>query len=113
MHELGILYKVTERVLEAVEEHALTEVEAIVLSIGENSGIVPSYLHACFPAAIDGTILEKTKLEVQLVTTNAVCDGCGKVFAITIARGICPKCKSRDHEVISGNEFMIKEIRAR
>ena len=70
MHELGILYKVVERVLEAVNDHALTEVEAIVLAIGEGSGIVPSYLHACFPAAIDGTMLENTKLEIEVTKSD-------------------------------------------
>jgi len=113
MHELGIMYNVAERVLDAVDENGLTEVEAIVLMIGENSGIIPSYLHACFPAAASGTMLEKTLLEVKLVTANAVCGDCGKVFAVNAQKGICPKCRSVDHEVISGEEFMIKEIRAR
>jgi len=113
MHELGIVYNIVERVLEAVEENALAEVEAIVLLIGENSGVVPSYLHACYPAAVDGTMLEKTALEVRMVTANAVCSGCGKVFGINTEKGVCPQCKSTDHEIISGEEFMIKEIRAR
>ncbi|MCL2169777.1 MAG: hydrogenase maturation nickel metallochaperone HypA [Defluviitaleaceae bacterium] len=80
MHELGIMYKVVEQVLDVVKEHHLTEVEAIVLSLGKESGVVPSYLHACYPATIDGTMLAPTRLEI---------------------------------EVTDGDEFSIKEIRAR
>ena len=113
MHELGIVYNIVERVMEVVEGNDLTEVEAIVLLIGENSGVVPSYLHACFPAAVDGTMLEKTALEVRVVISNGVCGSCGKVFGINAEKGVCPQCKNAEYEVISGNEFMIKEIRAR
>ena len=113
MHELGILYNIVEQILEVVAEQDLTEVEAIVLTVGENSGVIPSYLHACFPAAVDGTMLEKTLLEVIMITTNGICNDCSKVFAVNAEQGKCPKCGSTAHEVISGDEFMIKEIRAR
>jgi len=113
MHELGIMYHIVERVLGVVKDNGFTEVQAIVLNVGEESGVVPQYLHACYPAAVSGTMLENTSLEVELITANAVCAVCGKVFAVTPNNGLCPKCKSADHEVISGKEFMIKEIRAR
>jgi hydrogenase nickel incorporation protein HypA/HybF len=67
MHELGIMYNIIERVSRVVETNALEEVEAIVLQVGKESGVVPSYLHACYPAAVDGTIFEKTLLEVDEV----------------------------------------------
>jgi len=67
MHELGIMYNIVERVMKVVEDQKLVEVEAIVLQVGDESGVVPSYLHACYPAAVDGTLLEKTLLEVDEV----------------------------------------------
>ena len=60
MHELGIMYHIVEQVTSVVEQNQLTEVEAIVLQVGELSSVVPRYLHACFPAAVDGTVLENT-----------------------------------------------------
>ena len=113
MHELGILYNIVDRVLEVVDQNGLVEVEAIVLTVGENSGLIPSFLHACYDPAVDGTILETAKLEIQMITANGVCATCEQVFAITAEKGICPKCGSDEHEIISGEEFMIKEIRAR
>lgn len=67
MHELGIMYHIVEKVLKVVETNQLSEVEAIVLQVGELSSVIPRYLHACYPAAVDGTILEGTKLEVEII----------------------------------------------
>lgn len=67
MHELGIMYHIVEQVLKVVEINQLSEVEAIVLQVGEMSSVVPRYLHACYPAAVDGTTLKNTKLEVEII----------------------------------------------
>lgn len=67
MHELGIMYHIVEQVLKVVETNQLSEVEAIVLQVGGMSSVVPRYLHACFPAAVDGTVLENTSLEIEII----------------------------------------------
>lgn len=112
MHELGIMYHVVEQVLKAVETNQLSEVEAIVLQVGELSSVVPRYLHACFPAAVDGTVLENTKLEVETLTANGICQDCKKVYPLLEQSKICPECGSEQFEIISGKEFYLKEIRA-
>jgi hydrogenase nickel incorporation protein HypA/HybF len=68
MHELGILYNITNKVMEAVRTNGLTEVEAIVLQVGEQSAVVPHYLYKCYPVVVDGTIFENTVLEVEETT---------------------------------------------
>jgi len=113
MHELGIMCNIVERVLEVVESNGLSEVEAIVLSVGEQSGVVPQYLHSCYPAAVDKTMLENTLLEINIVQSNAVCKSCGKTFGLVESKGVCPQCESEDLDIVSGTEFILKEIRAR
>jgi len=113
MHELGIMCNIVERVLEVVKSNRLSEVEAIVLSVGEQSGVVPQYLHSCYPAAVDATILENTLLEINVVQANAVCKSCGKTFGLTENEAVCPRCESEDFDIVSGTEFILKEIRAR
>lgn len=111
MHELGIMYHVVTQVLKVVESNKLQEVEAIVLQVGELSSVVPRYLHACFPAAVDGTILENTKLEVEILPANGICSSCKKVYPFVENKKVCPDCKA-ELEMISGREFYLKEIRA-
>ncbi len=113
MHELGIMYHIVEQVLNVVEKNQLDEVEAIVLQVGELSSVVPRYLQACFPAAVDGTILQHTKLEIELLTANGICRGCGKVYPLLEHESVCPVCRCEEVERISGGEFYLKEIRAR
>lgn len=112
MHELGIMYHIVEQVLKVVEVNQLLEVEAIVLQVGELSSVVPRYLHACFPAAVDGTLLENTKLEIEILTANGICGGCKKVYPLTEHSRVCPDCKSKEFEMIGGRDFFLKEIRA-
>lgn len=112
MHELGILYHVVEQVLGVVEANGLSEVEAIVLQVGKLSSVVPRYLHACYPAAVDGTILEQTKLEIEALPANGRCHGCGKVYDVVDNRQGCPHCGVKDFELLSGREFFLKELRA-
>jgi len=112
MHELGIMYHVVERVIKIVEDNELTDVEAIVLQVGELSSVIPRYLHACFPAAVDGTLLENTVLEVEVLRANGICKSCGKVFALEEHSRQCPYCNGTEFEIISGSEFFLKEIRA-
>lgn len=112
MHELGIMYHVVEQVLRVIETNQLSEVEAIVLQVGEFSSVVPRYLHACFPPAVDGTVLENTKLEIETLTANGICKACKKVYPLMQHSKVCPECQSKDYEMISGTEFYLKEIRA-
>ncbi len=112
MHELGIMYHIVEQVLDVVKKNDINEVEAIVLQVGELSSVIPHYLQACFPAAVDQTILEKTKLEIEMISANGVCKDCGKVYGLIKNKRICPHCQSEEFEMISGREFYLKEIRA-
>lgn len=112
MHELGIMYNVVERVLSVVEENELTEVEAIVLQVGELSPVIPRYLEACYPAAVDGTMLENTALEIEILPANGRCGVCGRVFDVAENKNACPYCGEKDFELLGGREFYIKEIRA-
>lgn len=111
MHELGIMYHIVEKVLKAVEINQLSEVEAIVLQVGELSSVIPRYLHACFPAATDGTLLENTKLEIERLTANGICRRCSNVYPLFENKKTCPSCQSKEFEIIGGTDFYLKEIR--
>jgi hydrogenase nickel incorporation protein HypA/HybF len=113
MHELGIMYHVVERALGVAEENGVSEIEAIVLRVGELSGVIPKYLEACYGAAADGTLLESARLEIETVPAEGRCRSCGRVFDVPRNRRVCPRCGCGRYELLSGKELMIKEIRAR
>ena len=110
MHELGIMINVVETVESFARQNNLTQIEKLVLQIGELSSVIPRYAQACYPAAVDGTLLEETELEIEILDGNCLCSHCKNVFNMIENKKICPHCKSQEWELISGREFMIKEI---
>ena len=113
MHELGIVAEIVRIVENIAREQHLTEVETLVLQIGEMSPVVPYFVEQCYPAASYGTMLESTRLEIEVLPANGRCSSCGKVFHVPSHQQGCPACGATEWELLGGREFMITEIIAR
>ena len=72
--------------------------------------LIPKYLKNLYPAAVEGTILDGSELEIEVLPANGLCKDCNKVFNVVINKGICPNCDTKNWELLSGKEFYIKEI---
>ena len=105
MHELGIVFHVIKSVEEIAQENELTKVSAVTLSIGEVSGIVPSYLTDCWRWAADRTeVLSGSELNIETIHAVTHCDDCGCEYD-TVAHGkICPECGGEHTWLLCGNE---------
>ncbi len=110
MHELGIVFEVVKKVKIFAEQNGVTKIDTVVLQIGELSSIVPHYIEECYPAAVDGTSMQDTKLKIEILPGNGLCKNCNKIYNLLENKSICPHCGSRDFELLSGKEFVIKEI---
>lgn len=110
MHELGVVFEVVKSVEKFAQNNSITKVEKLVLQIGELSSMIPKYIEDCYPVAVDGTILQDTKLEIEILPGNALCKNCNKVFNVMKNNKICPNCACDAWELLSGKEFFIKEI---
>ena len=110
MHELGVVIEVIKTVQAFAEKNGLTKIDKLVIQIGELSSMIPKYIEACYPAAVDGTSLQETKLEIEILPGNGICKKCDKVFNLIENSNKCPNCRSEDWELLCGKEFMIKEI---
>lgn len=110
LHELGVVIQVVKTVENFAIQNDLKKIDTLVLQIGELSSMIPKYVQDCYPAAVDGTLLQDTKLEIEILPGNALCKECNKVFNLIESKGICPHCQTKDWELLSGKEFFIKEI---
>ncbi len=110
MHELGIVYEVVKVVDNFVLENHLTKVEKIILEIGQLSQAIPRFIEECYPAAVSETAYEDTILEIIVLPANGRCKNCGEIYNIVEHRKICPSCQEGVFELISGEEFNIKEV---
>jgi len=107
---MGVVIDIVKTVENFSRKNQLTKIDTLVLQIGELSSMIPRYIEACYPAAIDGTLLQDTKLQIEILPGNAICRTCNKVFNLIENNNKCPKCENRDWEILCGKEFMIKEI---
>jgi hydrogenase nickel incorporation protein HypA/HybF len=112
VHELGVMFNVVRSVESIAKKNGLTQIDTLVLQIGELAPVVPHYIEACYSAAVDGTLLQRTKLKIEVVPGNALCGQCHQVFNFLRHRKLCPHCGVGECEILSGKEFMIKEILA-
>lgn len=110
MHELGIVYEVINIVDRFSVENNITKVDKIVLEVGRLSQAVPRFIRECYPAAVNGTKYEETKLEIIELPANAKCKECNEIYDVIEYRKICPKCNGEEYKLISGQEFNIKEV---
>lgn len=114
MHEITVLVQLVNMVEKEAKANKIAEkIDTIVVQVGQLSSIIPKYLTEYYPNVTEGTALEKSKLELEIIPGNGLCHHCNKVFRIVEHKGKCPICNAKDWEMLSGQEFILKEIRVR
>ena len=113
MHEMGIVIHLAKTLDELAEEHNITKIGSVTLSVGEVSGIVNDlFIDAREYFKKKHPILSDSELRMEVIPAVTHCDGCGEDYE-TVAHGkICPHCGSKETWLIQGNECIIKEIEA-
>ncbi|MDC7235319.1 MAG: hydrogenase maturation nickel metallochaperone HypA [Spirochaetales bacterium] len=110
MHELGVVIDIVKKVENIARANSLTTIDTLVLQIGELSSMIPRYVESCYPAAVDGTMLEATNLRIEILPAAARCRKCSSVFNPLKHEDCCPHCSAKEADITAGREFMIKEI---
>lgn len=113
MHELGIVYQLMKTVDNIKKEQNVSEIASIVLQIGEMTDIVPGFIEEAWKVSAPETDYKNTKLEIEIVTARAKCIDCGFEDSVRNLSYNCPECGKSNLKIISGREFLIKEITAK
>jgi hydrogenase nickel incorporation protein HypA/HybF len=110
MHELGIVNQIVKQLDAYMIEHDIRQIDTIVLQIGALSSVYPKYIEDVYPIAVEKTRLKDTKLEIDVTPGIGKCNECGFVYNLVENQNKCPRCTSGGFSIISGREFMIKQI---
>ena len=110
MHEIGVVRQVLCTVEAFARENGLDMIDTIVLEIGDLSLVIPKYVEDIYEVIIKDTPFENTKLKIEVVEAQGVCRDCKRAFPIVKNEGYCPRCGKRNAEVISGRDFIVKEV---
>lgn len=112
MHELGLVLNIVKQIENYMDENKLKKVEKLILQVGKLSEVYPKYLRDVYPIAVEKTRLEHTELIIEESPGIGQCNDCQFNYNLVENNNQCPVCQSKDFSVISGREFLIKEIHA-
>ena len=110
MHELGIVIQIVRQLESYMTEHDIRAIDTVVLEIGELSSVYPKYIEDVYPIAVEKTRLKDTKLQIDIRPGIGRCQQCGFAYHLIENHNQCPNCASQNFSVITGREFMIKQI---
>jgi hydrogenase nickel incorporation protein HypA/HybF len=113
MHELGTIHYVIDTVEQLAAENHLTKIGSVTLQVGEVSGIIPRFLTDYWEyARKKTTYLQEAALIIEPIEAVTYCQSCGKTYPTVKYAKICPYCRSDNTFLVTGNEYVIKEIEA-
>ena len=113
MHELGLVCQVVKTVDEVMAENNLTELDEIVLQVGEMSDVVPEFLEEAWQATAPTTEYPDAKMTVEVMPALAKCLDGGYEGHVKTFGPDCPIFSSDNLKIVSGKQFDIKEIVAK
>ena len=113
MHEL----QVTERILDIAVKHAaghnVSKIVRIGLKIGELSDLEDEWIQRYFDYLSKGTLAENAELVIERAPIVLSCQACGSSFEIQkekLGSPECPECGETKCQLVSGREYLVKNI---
>jgi hydrogenase nickel incorporation protein HypA/HybF len=110
MHELTI----TESILDIVLKHAgqaqARRITDIHLVLGDLSSIVDDSVQFYWDMLSEGTLAQGAELHFKRIHTEMRCQDCGIQYHPPEGDLSCPECRSRNVNIIAGEEFFVDSI---
>ncbi len=115
MHELPVINSILKVVLRHAVKNQVTKVIAVHLQVGELSDLEDKWMQQYFEHLAKGGIAEGARLKIERIPVVMKCDACGMTYAIQIRNDpspACPECQSLKQTMVSGREYVIKNLEA-
>lgn len=111
MHELSVLSKACDLAEKTAVENHLSHVRYIRLEVGELTGYLPVFFYKYYPILTeDRPLLKGSELIIDEKKGEGMCSECHSLYNIMKNKGVCPKCGSRSKTILSGTQFLLKDI---
>ncbi|GID30416.1 hydrogenase maturation nickel metallochaperone HypA/HybF [Paractinoplanes brasiliensis] len=103
MHELSIAESVVAAVCERAGDR---RVHSVRMRIGAFTAVVPDAMQFCFGLAVEGTVADGARLDIEHRPGAVHCRACGADTDLADMLLLCP-CGSADVAVTAGRELQI------
>jgi len=126
MHELEMIDKLINVVVDEATKHNFTKINEVQLKVGRMNGLEQHHFETAFTARPEDA-LKGTKLSIQEIPVKLKCEICGEIyvddrfkdanFAHSTSHApdmyippICPECGANKITVIEGKELTLASI---
>jgi hydrogenase nickel incorporation protein HypA/HybF len=110
MHEVSIMEQTLDIALSAARQQGAGQIHRLSMRIGEMSGVVADALRFAFDVVTQNTIAEGAILDIETVAVSCQCQHCGTTFHPPDLIFECPRCGSRNVQVLSGKEIELASL---
>jgi hydrogenase nickel incorporation protein HypA/HybF len=110
MHELSVAQSIIDIIKENVPEKDYGKVNAVLLEVGEFSGIIADSLQFCYDAVKLETPFHNSRMEIKKVPFVLYCNLCKVETTNSNGIRMCEKCGGFDNSIVSGTEMRVTEV---
>jgi hydrogenase nickel incorporation protein HypA/HybF len=107
MHEMSIVEALLEQIRQELRLHPGEVLRNVRLRVGQLRQVVPESLTFCYDAAVHGTPLEGSRLEVEERPAEARCQRCCLTFSVADQWFVCPRCEATGADLLKGDELQL------
>lgn len=111
MHEMSYIMRLVQMAADTASMNNARSVESVSIQVGEMTGLIPEYLERYYPKAVEGTILEGSKLNIEYLPVLVRCRTCKcEYHPDRTNEYLCPSCHNSGSDLLTGREFLIKNM---
>ena len=110
MHELSLVESMMKELDLFLEKEGCPSLISIKVAIGRLSGVDPECFKFAYEAVVKDTEMEKVKLLIEEIPFEILCGDCTAKTKTDLPFMKCGKCGSKNVSLVSGREFMIREV---
>lgn len=112
MHELPVTEDILKKCLLSAEKAGASKILQVNLRIGELAGYVEDSLQFYWDILSEATICQGSKLCIERVPAQFLCQDCHRTFTMGAELAFCPFCQSHHAMLQKGDEFLLLSIDA-
>jgi len=113
MHELQVTERILDIVLKHADGHDVSRIVRIHLKIGDLSDLEDEWIQRYFDYLSRETLAEEAELVIERAPIVLSCEACGCSYEIRrdeLGSPKCPECEDTKCRLVSGREYLIKNI---
>lgn len=110
MHEFSLAAEVLKIAGKEAGKNNARAVNEITIEIGNMSGVEISTFRSALEMLSEGSILDKTRLNLIMIKGKGFCRRCSLEFEMEHRTDTCPACSTFPEEIRNGHEFRIVSL---